>query len=249
MATPQIDSSKAGANFCVFSRTEQALRQGSNSQLLRALFPSSLRSSYRSDIDLLFCQLHPEWNEACFAYYEGQGQRLFCLQGMAPLKLLELDTRMSEVQLPRIRELFLSGRRRWATILKQIEGDQKANNATPRPTVRPKMPTSLDVHRSCSDSLEKARLRGSLCRLVHDAIDAALYLDQEWFDRRIESLREFIQGHSTQKIGGELAAQILVDRVRYVSALESYQGIRTKIMKMIKHHRRRSDRSPQREVV
>lgn len=220
--------------FCVFHNTEALLKNSSYSQLLKGFFsPESLRA-YRSLGDLLFCELYPEWKEPCFRFYAGRGGRLFSYAEVSPKQLLEWDRFLSDCALPRLKDLFLKGRRRWSSVLLEMKLPPPPLNAR---ASGEKLPSSLRLSHQCSEALEQARLRGILCRHIHELVESARFNDELWFDRALSNIKKFVQSMPAGFFGSEMATKILSERLAYVSTLAQYYGVRKRLLVFLRSAR------------
>lgn len=66
-----------GATSSIFPQVEAMLLSSTDHQAaLEYVAARKKMERYRSMVDFLFCELHPEWRTACFRYYLGSGPLL-----------------------------------------------------------------------------------------------------------------------------------------------------------------------------
>jgi hypothetical protein len=66
-----------GATESIFPEVEALLLQGGDYQAaLEYVAARKKMGRYQSIADFLFCELHPQWRNICFRYYNGHGRQL-----------------------------------------------------------------------------------------------------------------------------------------------------------------------------
>jgi len=221
--------------FCGLHRTEVLIQNPQIKKLLHSFFLPEEISEYHSTLDLLFCKIFPEWSKACFAYYSGRGERLSSFSQVSPKNLLEWDAQISDIVLPRLKSLYLKGRRRWASVEKDLRVPAPPRNRVGSPTQN--LPLSLKMNHHCSTALELARLRGTLCRNVHELVESVRWEDEIWFRRSMDSIKSFVAAVPQQVFGTHLASKILAERLEYVQSLPHYGSLRARFSKMMESYR------------
>ena len=82
-----------GATESIFPQVEALLLANTDYQkALECVAARKQMERYRSVIDFLFCELHPQWRRACFRFYLGGGQQLKDI--LRPEQLVEYSDRM-----------------------------------------------------------------------------------------------------------------------------------------------------------
>jgi hypothetical protein len=225
-------------SFCLLSRTEELLKQPKQLMLFQSFFPAPAFSRYRSPVDLLFCELFPTWKESCFLFYEARGGgRLHSFAEASPKQLLAWDIYLSETVLPRLKNLYLRGRRRWSSVLPELRLPQPPPLRRANSESLKALPTSLGVHKACSEALEIARLKGLLCRIIHELVEAARFNDEVWFEACLSRVKQFVESLASDKFGVQLATKVLIERIHYVETLPQYGAIRKDFSRMLKSSR------------
>lgn len=64
------------ATESLFPEIDKLLENRRYQRALRPLVARRTRKQYRSMVDLLFCELFPEYQDACFAFYNDDGDPL-----------------------------------------------------------------------------------------------------------------------------------------------------------------------------
>lgn len=223
-------------SFCVFHKTEEKLKTATYARLLSGFFSAQERSHYRSLSDLLFCELFAEWKTPCLNFYNGRGGRLFSFSEVSPKSLLEWDQFLAEVVLARLKELYLKGRRRWPSVVRELKVPAPPKKSKLHSATLEKLPRSLMMNRSCSEALELARLRGVLFRHIHELVESARFDDPVWLNRAISNVKNFVESLPSSSFGAQLASKILLERLRYVQSLPQYDGVRTKLLALLQEY-------------
>ncbi len=114
-----------GATHFIFPQVEAMLLESEDYQ--RALEFVAARKKinrYRSVIDFLFCELHPEWRMACRRFYAGNGPQL--KDQITPEQLVEFNKRLLKA-IEVAYDLFCEQRRKsWGWYREQVKEAIKA---------------------------------------------------------------------------------------------------------------------------
>lgn len=109
-----------GATESIFPQVEALLLGETDYQeALEYVAARKKMDRYRSMMDFLFCELHPQWRMSCNRYYAGNGPKL--MEQITPTQLVEYNQRLL-VALEVARELFAQKRREsWEQYREQVE--------------------------------------------------------------------------------------------------------------------------------
>ncbi len=125
---PRMDQSLqlvGGATESIFPQVEaMLLGDGDYQDALEFVAARKKMSSYRSMIDFLFCELHPEWRMKCRAFYNGNGPQL--KDQISVEQLMEFNARLFKA-LEVAHKLFTEKRcKSWVWYRGQVKEAMKA---------------------------------------------------------------------------------------------------------------------------